>query len=442
MERFDKKITPPPESVDEIIACIDQKLSKQLDEILHHPDFQKLESAWRGLKFLVDRTDFSENIKIELLNISKEDLFEDFQESPETHHSGLYQKVYTDEYAQPCGEPYGAIIANYEFGFGPKDIFLLQNISTVAAIAHVPFIASASPDMFGIKDFRELLRFNRISSIYEGPHYIPWQSFRESEDSRYVALTLPRFLLRFPYENKTHPAERFVYKEDISANHEHYLWGNAAFALASRLTDSFAKYRWCSNIFGTMGGGVVEDLKSHTYQAMGENQIQDPIDVLIAAMREFELTEQGFIPLCMRMGSDSACFFSANSVQKPKNFQDTPGGKDAQTTYRLGTELPYLFIMTRFAHYIKVLYKMNMGMWRYNKDLLQDELNNWIGQYVSHQDVPFSVVYNGRPIRTARIVVEDFEYDERFRYRFVLKVSPHIKYMGEYFNLSLVGILD
>jgi type VI secretion system protein ImpC len=430
MERFDKKITPPLESVDEIIACIDQKLSKQLDEILHHPDFQKLESAWRGLKFLVDRTDFSENIKIELLNISKEDLFEDFQGSPETHHSGLYQKVYTDEYAQPCGEPYGAIIANYEFGFGPKDIFLLQNISTVAAIAHVPFIASASPDMFGIKDFRELLRFNRISSIYEGPHYIPWQSFRESEDSRYVALTLPRFLLRPPYGPNNQPVKLFDYQEDVSAGDNCYLWGNIAFTFASRLTDSFANYRHCANIVGR-GDGMVD--VSHISINGG------PLDLCIAE-EEIYLSKEGFIPLAATT-CYNATFFSANSVQKPKNFQDTEEGNRAQTTYRLGTELPYLFIMTRFAHYIKVLYKMNMGMWRDNKDLLQDELNNWIGQYVSHQDVPFSVVYNGRPIRTVRIVVEDSD-DEEYRYRFFLKTSPHMKYMGEYFNLSLVGKLD
>jgi len=431
MERFDKKITPPLESVDEIIACIDQKLSKQLDEILHHPDFQKLESAWRGLKFLVDRTDFSENIKIELLNISKEDLFEDFQESPETHHSGLYQKVYTDEYAQPCGEPYGAIIANYEFGFGPKDIYLLRNIAIVAAKAHVPFIASAIPDMFGIKDFRELRRFNDISSIFDGrPHYIPWQSFRESEDSRYVALTLPRFLLRPPYEPNNQPVKLFNYQEDVSGGDNCYLWGNIAFAFASRLTDSFANYRHCANIVGS-GDGMV-DVNHISINGW-------PLDLCIAE-EEFYLSKEGFIPLAATTYYN-ATFFSANSVQKPKHFSDTEEGNRVQTTYTLGTQLPYLFIMTRFAHYIKVLYKMNMGMWRDNKDLLQDELNNWIEQYVSHQDVPFSVVYNGRPIRTARIVVEDSDYEE-YRYRFFLKISPHMKYMGEYFNLSLVGILD
>jgi type VI secretion system protein ImpC len=219
------------------------------------------------------------------------------------------------------------------------------------------------------------------------------------------------------------------------------LWGNAAFAFASNLTRSFAKYRLCVNIIGPKWGGNIEGLYVHKFDSIEGTQKKGPTEVHISERREYELSEEGFMALAMRKNSDDVCFFSATSIQKPKDFPDTPEGKDAQTTYRLGTQLPYLFIITRFAHYIKVLYKMNMGMWRNNKDLLQDELNNWIGQYVSHQDVPFSVVYNGRPIRTARIVVEDSDYEE-YPYRFFLKISPHMKYMGEYFNLSLVGKLD
>jgi len=426
--------------VDEMIAEIDKKMSLQLDAILHHPEFQKLESAWRSLKFLVDRTDFRENIRIEVINVSKEDLLEDFEDSPEVVKSGLYKTVYTAEYGQFGGQPYAAMIGNYEFGPGPQDIKLLQYVASVAAMAHAPFIAAAGPQFFGLENFNGLPNLKDLKSIFESPQYAKWQSFRESEDARYVGLTLPRFLLRLPYGPDTQPVKAFNYQEDVSSNHEHYLWGNTAFAFASRLTDSFAKYRWCANIIGPMGGGAVEDLPLHQYEAMGAIQTKIPTEVLISERREFELAEEGFIALTMRKGSDNAAFFSANSCQKPKFFGISKEGKEAELNYKLGLQLPYMFIINRLAHYLKVIQRENIGTWKERVDL-ERELNNWIRQYVADMDNPQPGVRSRRPLRQAQVTVEDVEGEPGW-YRVGLKVRPHFKYMGAFFTLSLVGKLD
>jgi type VI secretion system protein ImpC len=426
--------------VDDMIAEIDRKLSSQLDAILHHPEFQKLESAWRSLKFLIDRTDFRENIKLEIINVNKEDLLEDFEDAPEIPKSGLYKTVYTAEYGQFGGQPYANLIANYEFGPGPQDVKLLQYISSVSAMAHAPFVAAAGPGMFGLDDFNGLPPLKDLKSIFEGPQYTKWQSFRESEDARYVGLTLPRFLLRLPYGPETEPVKAFNYEEDVSAKHSEYLWGNAAFTFASRLTDSFAKYRWCANIIGPKGGGTVEDLPLHQYEAMGAVQTKIPTEVLISERREFELAEEGFIGLTMRKGSDNAAFFSANSVQKPKNFGISKEGKEAELNYKLGLQMPYMFVINRLAHYLKVIQRENIGTWK-ERDDLQRELNTWITQYVVNMDNPAPEVRSRRPLRQAQITVEDVEGEPGW-YRVGLKVRPHFKYMGAFFTLSLVGKLD
>ncbi|MDJ0816759.1 MAG: type VI secretion system contractile sheath large subunit [Desulfobacterales bacterium] len=426
--------------IDELIGEIDKTLSLQTDEILHHPDFQRLESAWRSMKYLVDKTDFRENIKLEVLNVSKEDLLEDFEDSPEVVKSGLYRTFYTAEYGQFGGQPYGNIIANYEFSPKPQDVKLLQYVASVGAMAHAPFIASAGPEFFGLQEFNGLPKLKDLQSIFEGPQYVKWQSFRESEDSRYVGLTVPRFLLRLPYGQDTKPVKAFNYEEGVSGSHENYLWGNAAFAFATRLTDSFAKYRWCTNIIGPMGGGAVEDLPVHLFESMGEIQSKIPTEVLVSDRREYELAEQGFMPLAMRKGSDNACFFSANSVQKPKFYGISKEGKEAELNYKLGTQLPYMFVANRLAHYLKVIQRENIGTWKERTDL-QRELNEWIRQYVADQENPSPQVRSRRPLRQAQITVEDVEGEPGW-YRVGLKVRPHFKYMGAFFTLSLVGKLD
>jgi len=426
--------------VNEMIAEIDQQLSAQVDAILHHPDVQRLESAWRGLKFAVDRTNFRENIKMELLSVSKEDLLEDFEDAPDITKSGLYKQVYTAEYGQFGGEPVGAMIANYEFSPSAPDIALMQSIASVGAMAHAPCIAAAGPQFFGEEDFLKLPNLKDLHAIFEGPQYAKWNSFRESEDARYMALTLPRFLLRLPYDEENNPVKAFNYNETVTDGHENYLWGNAAFAFATRLADSFAKYRWCPNIIGPQSGGTVDDLPLHQFEAMGEVQTKIPTEVLISERREFELAEEGFIALAMRKGSDNACFFSANSCQKPKYFGTSKEGKEAEANYKLGTQLPYTMITNRLAHYIKVLQREQLGSWKERVDL-ERELNNWIRQYVSDQDVVDPVVRGRRPLRQAQITVSDVEGDPGW-YKVDLQVRPHFKYMGAFFTLSLVGKLD
>lgn len=426
--------------VDEMIAELDKKVGLQVDAILHHEDFQKLESAWRSMKYLVDNTDFRENIKLEIVNISKEDLLDDFEDSPEISKSGLYKTAYTAEYGQFGGQPYAAMIGNYDFGPGPQDMKLLQNIASVAAMAHAPFIAAAGPQFFDIDDFNELPNLKDLKSIFEGPKYLKWQAFRESEDSRYIGLTMPRFLLRLPYGSESDPIKTFDYNENVAENHGKYLWGNAAFAFSTRLTESFAKYRWCANIIGPQGGGAVEDMKLHQYNAMGATQTKIPTEVLVSERKEFELAEEGFIGLTMRKNSDNAAFFSANSVQKPKNFGISKEGKEAELNYKLGLQLPYMFIINRLAHYIKVLQRENIGSWKEKADL-EIELNKWISQYVTEMDNPSASARSRRPLRMAKVTVDSVEGEPGW-YKVGLKVRPHFKYMGASFTLSLVGKLE
>lgn len=425
--------------VDEMIAELDAKLSAQVNEILHNESFSRLESAWRSMKFLVDNTDFRQNIKIEFINVSKSDLLDDFEDAPEVVKSGLYKHVYTAEYGQFGGQPVGAIIANYEFGPKPQDIQLLQYVASVASMSHAPFIAAAGKEFFGIDSWDQLPNLKDLHSVFEMPQYAKWRSFRESEDARYVGLTLPKFLLRLPYGENSVPAKSFNFKEEAVRDDE-FCWGNTAFCFASRLTDSFAKYRWCSNIIGPQGGGAVENLPLYQFESMGQMQTKIPTQVLISERREYELAEEGFIALTMRKGSDNAAFFSANSVLKPKTFPNTPEGKEAEMNFKLSTQLPYMMIMNRLAHYIKVIQRENIGSWKERVDL-ERELNKWISQYVTEMDNPDPTTRSKRPLRMAKITVSDVEGDPGW-YSVSLMARPHFKYMGASFTLSLVGKLE
>ena len=426
--------------VDRMIAEIDARLSQQMDEIVHHPDFQSLESAWRGLQVLVERTNFRENIKIEILNVSRADLLDDFEDSPEVMQSGLYKHIYTAEYGQFGGEPVGAIIANYYLSPSSPDIKLMQYVSSVACMAHAPFIASAGPQFFGLESYTGMPNLKDLKDHFGGPQFAKWQSFRESEDARYMALTVPRFLLRTPYDPLENPVKTFVYKETVANSHEHYLWGNTAYAFASRLADSFAKFRWCPNIIGPQSGGAVEDLPLHHFESMGEIETKIPTEVLVSDRREYELAEEGFISLTMRKGSDNAAFFSASSAQKAKLFGASEEGKRAELNYKLGTQLPYMMIVNRLAHYLKVLQREQLGSWKERTDL-EIELNKWIRQYVADQENPGAEVRGRRPLRAAQIIVSDVDGEPGW-YRINLNVRPHFKYMGADFTLSLVGKLD
>jgi type VI secretion system protein ImpC len=425
--------------VDEMIAEIDKKISGQVDAIMHNEKFQNLESAWRGLKMVVDRTDFRENIKLEMMSASKEELLEDFEDAPDVTKSGLYLKAYTAEYGQFGGQPYGAIISNYEFGPGAQDVKLLQNVASVSAMSHAPFIGNAGAQFFGLDSFDGLPNLKDLESIFEGPQYAKWQAFRESDDSRNVGLAMPRFLLRQPY-GEDNPVKAFNYQEDVSGSRENFLWGESSYAFATNLTRSFAKYRWTPNIIGPQSGGMVEDLPVHKYTEHGETKTMPPTEVALSDRREFELCEQGFMGLTVRKGTDNATFFSANSPQKAKFFGNDPEAKQAETNFKLGTELPYLFVINRLAHYLKVLQRENIGSWKTRSEL-DRELNQWIRQYVADQDNPPPAVRSKRPLREAKIIVTEDEGNPGW-FRCEIEVRPHFKYMGSSFTLSLAGKLD
>ena len=425
--------------VDEMIHEIDKRISQQVDEVIHNDDFQKLESAWRGLKMVVDRSDFRENIKVEVLSATKQEMVEDFEDAPDITKSGLYKHVYSAEYGQFGGKPYESIISDYTFGPGAQDVNLLTKFASISAMSHAPFIAGAGAEFFGLDSFEGMPNLKDLESIFEGPQYAKWQSFRESDDSRNVGLALPRFLLRQPY-GEENPSKSFDYKENVEGSKEKFLWGNSSYAFATNMTRSFAKYRWTPNIIGPQSGGMIEDLPIHKYTENGEIKSMAPVEVTLSDRREYELSEQGFMGLTVRKGTDNATFFSANSPQKPKFFGNDAESKQAETNYKLGTELPYLFVVNRLAHYIKVLQRENIGSWKTRSEL-ENELQTWIRQYVADQDNPPASVRSKRPLREAKISVTEDPGGPGW-FRVDMSVRPHFKYMGSSFTLSLAGKLD
>jgi type VI secretion system protein ImpC len=430
VERVDKTL------LDGMIAELDEKISAQVDEVLHNEKFQQMESAWKGLKFLIDRTDFRRNTKIEILNVSKEDLMNDFEDVPEPYQSGLFKHLYKDEYDTPGGEPIGAMISNYEFLNHPQDIGLLNNVSKIAASCHAPFIGSVGQEFLGLRSIDELTQIPDVAPLFDTPEFAKWRAFRETEDSRYVGLTLPQFLLRLPYGEETQAAKTFNYTEKVSGeDHNKYLWGNGSFAFASCLTRSFAEHGWCVNIRGPQAGGTVEDLPLHHYQAAGDTVTKIPTEVLMSERREFEFAELGFIPLSFYKNRDYACFFSANSCQKPKQYVDP----DSTANSRLSARLPYLFLVSRLSHYLKVIQRENIGAAK-EKDDLQLELEEWLNQYVTEDKSPSVDAKAKYPLSMAKIAVNDIADNPGF-YNVEMLVRPHFQVEGVDVSLSLVSRL-
>jgi len=426
--------------IDGMIAEYDERLSSQMDEILHHPDFKKMESAWRSLKFLVDRTDFSKNIQIEILNASKKDLNNDFKVL-KINRSGLFKIVYSSIYKNNGQHPYGAIIGNFQFSQKTEDITLLKNIASIAAMAHAPFIASVSSEMFKINSFSELSNLHNIKSFFKSQEYDSWHSFRKSENSRYIGLTLPRFLLRSPFGKSEILIKTFNYEEKVLDNHENYLWGNSAFAFASRLTDSFAKYKSCVNIVGPMSGGTVESLPIHFFKVVNDLIMKIPTDdVSITQNQEYELSEEGFIPLIFRPGSGHAVFYAANSVHKTKHFENNEEDREAERNYKISIQLPYLLLISRYAHFIKVIQRDKTENF-ISKNDLELLLNKWIKQYISKMKSPQASVIMRKPLYNAHIQLEENEGKPDF-YQMKLKVIPHHKNLGQPFTLTLISQLE
>ena len=420
--------------IDEMIAEVDRRLSLQLDEVLHHPDLQRLESAWRGLRMLVDRTDFRENVKLEILNVSKQDLIDDFEDAPEIMKSGLYKTVYTAEYGQFGGKPFGALIGNYDFGPGPQDMALLQKLAAVSAMAHAPFIAAASPKFFGEESFLRLPNLKDIKAIMEGPQYIKWRSFRESEDSRYVGLTFPRFMIRLPYGPDSVPVKGFNYVENVKGpDHEKYLWSNASFAFASNMVRSFVSDGWCVQIRGPQAGGTVENLPVHLYDVGKGKQMKIPTEVPIDETTEFTTANLGFIPFSHYQGRDYACFFSAQSTQKPAEYDQ----KEATANSRINARLPYIFLASRIAHYLKVIQRENIGTVK-DRTKIEKELNTWIKGLIIGIKDPSEQQIAKYPLRDAQVKVYDIEENPGF-YRVEMMIMPHFQIEGMDISLSLVG---
>jgi type VI secretion system protein ImpC len=420
--------------LDHHIAELDRKLSLQIDDIMHHPNFQKMEAAWRSLKFLVERTDFKKNIKIDIIDASKEEVATDFEDAPETIQSGLYKHVYTSEYDTPGGEPYAALVSNFDFDSGPSDISLLQNVSKVSAACHCPFLGSASPKFFGKQTIQDLTKIEDLHNYMEKSEFLKWNSFRQTEDSRYVGLMLPRFMLRLPYGPDTIPVRDFNYTENVKGpEHEKYLWGNASFAFAANMVRSYVDNGWCVQIRGPESGGKVEDLPVHIYDVGKGNQMKIPTEVLIPETREFEFAQEGFIPLSFYKNRNYACFFSANSTQKPTEYDDPV----ITANMRINSRLPYIFLVSRIAHYLKVIQRENIGSTK-NKVVLQNELNTWITNLVTEMNDPGPELISTHPLKAAEVTVNEIEDNPGF-YRVNLSVMPHFQIEGIDINLSLVS---
>jgi type VI secretion system protein ImpC len=391
-------------SVDHAIAQLDQLLSAQLNEIMHASEFQTLESTWRGLFYLVDRTETSPMLSIRVLNVSKKDLLDDLTKAVEFDQSGLFKKVYEDEFGTPGGKPFGVLIGDYEFSKHPQDVTLLEKISNVAAAAFAPFISAASPQLFGWDSFTELAGPRDLSMIFQGAEYIKWRSFRDSEDSRYVGLVLPRVLARLPYGEATQPVEAFRFEEDASGKeHDRYCWMNAAWAFGARITDSFAKHGWTAAIRGREGGGVVEGLPVHTFPTDdGEIAAKTPTEIAITDRREAELDKLGFIPLSHYKDTDYAVFFGARSCNKAKKYDTDAATANAE----ISTLLPYQLACSRFAHYLKMICRDKIGSFMERKDC-EDYLSRWISNYVLLDDKATQDQKAKFPLREAKVVVTD-----------------------------------
>ncbi|MCC8463186.1 type VI secretion system contractile sheath large subunit [Photorhabdus bodei] len=428
VERLDKTL------LDHHIGELDSQISRQLDEVMHHPEFQRIESAWRGLKFLVDRTDFRQNVRIEVLDVTKEDLRQDFDDAPEIIQSGFYHHTYLQEYDTPGGEPVGAVIADYEFDAGPQDIALLRHIANVSAAAHMPFIGAVGPAFFGKKTMEDVAAIKDLGSYFDRAEYIKWQAFRDSDDARYIGLTMPRVLGRLPYGPDTVPVRTFNYVEAVAGpDHHKYLWTSAAFAFAANLVRSFVSNGWCVQIRGPKAGGAVTDLPIHLYDLGTGNQVKIPSEVMIPETREFEFANLGFMPLSYYKNRDYACFFSANSAQKPALY-DTHA---ATANSRINARLPYIFLLSRIAHYLKLIQRENIGTTK-DRRLLEIELNNWINTLVTEMTDPADDVQASYPLREARVTVEDIDDNPGF-FRVRLYAVPHFQVEGLDVNLSLVA---
>ncbi|MCL2163309.1 MAG: type VI secretion system contractile sheath large subunit [Oscillospiraceae bacterium] len=427
-------------TIEAIIAEIDRKMSEQIDLIIHHEDFQKLESAWRGLHYLVSNTETDEMLKIRFMNISKKDLHRTLRRHKGIgwDQSPIFRRIYEEEYGQLGGAPYGCLIGDYFFDHSAPDIELLGEMGKISAAAHCPFISGSDPGVMQMKSWQELANPRDLTKIFENTEYAPWRSLRESDDSRYIGLAMPRFLGRMPYGIKTNPINEFDFEESTQgADHQRYLWINAAYAMAVNINRSFKYYGWATSIRGVESGGVVEDLPCHTFPTDdGGVDMKCPTEIAISDRREAELAKNGFMPLIHRKNTDAAVFIGAQSLQKPTEYYDS----DASANANLSARLPYLFACCRFAHYLKCIVRDKIGTFK-EREEIERWLNEWIVNYVDGDPRNSSQETKARkPLAAAEIVVEEVE-DNPGYYTAKFFLRPHYQLEGLTMSLRLVSKL-
>ncbi len=427
-------------SIEAMIAELDRKLTEQVNQILHHEEFQKLEAAWRGLHHLVNNTETDEMLKIRFMNISKTDLKNTLKryKGVSWDQSPLFKKIYEAEYGQFGGEPFACLVGDYAFDHTPPDVELLGEMSKIAAAAHCPFIAGASPTVMQMASWQELSNPRDLTKIFQTPEYAGWRSLRESEDARYIGLAMPRFLARLPYGAKSNPVEEFAFEEDTgAADHNRYTWANAAYAMAVNINRSFKLYGWCSRIRGVESGGAVEGLPTHTFPTDdGGVDMKCPTEIAISDRREAELAKNGFMPLLHRKNSDFAAFIGAQSLQKPQEYDDP----DATANANLAARLPYLFACCRFAHYLKCIVRDKVGSFKERQDM-QRWLQNWIMKYVDGDPAHSTeAVKAQKPLAAAEVQVEEVEGNPGY-YTSKFFLRPHYQLEGLTVSLRLVSKL-
>lgn len=427
-------------SIEAMIAALDRKLTEQVNLIIHHEDFQKLEASWRGLHYLVNNTETDEQLKIRVLNISKQDLGKTLKRFKGTawDQSPIFKKLYEEEYGQFGGEPYGCLVGDYHFDHTPPDVELLGEMAKVAAAAHAPFITGAAPSVMQMESWQELANPRDLTKIFTTPEYAAWRSLRESDDARYLALCMPRFLSRLPYGAKTNPVDDFAFEEDTEgSDHSKYTWANAAYAMATNVNRSFKEYGWCSRIRGIESGGAVQNLPTHTFPTDdGGVDMKCPTEIAISDRREAELSKNGFLSMIHRKNSDFAAFISGQSLQKPQEYDDP----DATANASLAARLPYLFACNRFAHYLKCIVRDKIGSFR-SRESMQDWLNEWILKYVDGDPLNSSEETKARrPLAAAQVEVEEIEGQPGY-YQSKFYLKPHYQLEGLTVSLRLVSKL-
>ena len=417
------------------IAEIDKKLSAQLNEVMHAPEFQKLEGTWRGLHYLVHQSETSENLKIRVLNVSKKELFKDLERAAEFDQSSLFKRIYEEEYGQLGGKPYGMMVADYEFGRSPEDVSLLKMISGVAAASHAPLVANASARMFNMQSFTELSTPRDLTKIFDSVEYAAWKSFRESEDSRYVALAMPRVLARLPYGADFKTVEEFNFEEFVDGkDHEKYAWMGAAWAYATRITDAFAEHGWMSRTRGVEGGGKVEGLPVHTFATDdGDVAMKCPTEIAITDRREFELSNLGFLPLIHYKDRDFAAFLGAQSCQKPKAYFDPAANANAE----LSAKFNLILNTSRFAHYLKVMARDKIGSFM-DAGQCGSWLNTWIKEYCVNSNGATDAMKAKYPLAEASVEVREVRGKPGY-FEAVAYLKPHFQLEGLSTSMRLVA---